>query len=138
MRRSPEQLEAWRRLSPRVRRMLLSHRPDFIEQDEIAARATLRALERRFGPRIEPVRTYSPPELESGDEPEAAPELMPWSVIAAEIGVSIERARQIAESAMRKLRANPIVFELHFGERPRVTVADIDLAILVARKRVAA
>ena len=74
--------------------------------DERELDALMLDLEEQHGRRVEraPVAPYSMPEVESGDGPEAEPDLMDWEDIGIALGISRGRAWQIGQEALRKLR----------------------------------
>jgi DNA-directed RNA polymerase specialized sigma24 family protein len=104
---TPKQAEQWRRLTPRLRALLLSHRPDDFERDESLRLGTMRDLEDAFGPRI---YDASAARVEEGErererEPHEVTEYaMTLQEIADVLGLSRERVRCIEARALRKLR----------------------------------
>jgi hypothetical protein len=102
---TPKQAEQWRRLTPRLRALLLSHRPDEFERDESLRRGTMRDLEDAFGPRTYDASAARVEEGESEREPHEVTEYaMTLQEIADELGLSRERVRCIEAHALRKLR----------------------------------
>lgn len=105
---TPKQAEQWRRLTPRLRALLLSHRPDEFERDESLRLGTMRDLEDAFGPRIYDASAARVEEGEKGESEREPHEVTEYAMTLQEIadvlGLSRERVRCIEAHALRKLR----------------------------------
>lgn len=109
---------AWRSLSPNQRRLLSSHRNDELESEESMSRDAMSALEEAFGPRQwdVTVATLAEGEPDRDDLKTDPPNEKTLRVVGNELGYSVERTRQIEQRALRKLRNDPLIYELYFGE----------------------
>ena len=102
---TPKQAELWRRLTPRMRALLVSHRPDEFERNEALRLGTMRDLEDTFGPRTYDASAARVEEGEGEREPHEVVEYaMTLQEIADVLGLSKERVRCIEVQALRKLR----------------------------------
>lgn len=104
----PEQERVWRRLTANQRRILLSHRPDELERDEVMRREIWRALESRLGARLWSASVAEQAEaLEDEGQRRKDPFFaMELGEIGDALGLSKERVRQLIQRALEKLRAN--------------------------------
>ena len=142
--RTDAQRHAWQSLSPYHRRLLMSHLPDDLERDASLRASISTALENVYGPRE---WDASVAVVDEGEEavdrgPKDGPE-MTYEEIGDELGISVERVRQIAEGAMRKIRhehgylehfVREASAEGHRSSAPRSTPGDIDAALTRARR----
>ncbi len=142
--RTPKQLAAWRRLSSNKRRILLSHLPDEMEREATALRDLRADMAHEYGPLQwdATVAVLAEPDEERGLIT-AERRSDNWyeatlDEVASELGIVKERARQIQEKAIRKLRRPgriAILHELYFGEpyRDFRHEREIERAIELAR-----
>ena len=122
MRRTDAQREAWRRLRPHQRALIMAQRPDDLERDEALRSETWRELESEFGPRQwdVTVAVLAEGEAEETDyktHADGEPDGMTFTEIGHELNLSRERARQAILGALRKMSEHPVIRELYFGHR---------------------
>lgn len=116
--RTSQQRASWAKLSARHRKILLSHRRDDLEQTERFYQGVMKDLEMRFGDRQWDATLAVLAEGESDGSEDEGLEGQPGDgcftlhQVGIELGVGRDRARQIQEGALRKLRANDTVFHL--------------------------
>ena len=134
--RSEAQREAWRKLSPYHRFLIMAERPDDLEHEQSLRSDTLYGLESEFGPRQwdATVAILSEGEAEEVDYmtyADGEPDGMTFGEIGEELGLSRERVRQMILQALRKMSEHPVIRELRFASRPGLmaTAEDIDAAI---------
>jgi DNA-directed RNA polymerase sigma subunit (sigma70/sigma32) len=103
----PNRRRGWNALSPNLRRLLVSHRPDPREQDEQIATSIRCALESVYGATMMPERVY-----DVVDDGEASEDELRWHPdgatlreVADELGLSVARTKDIQDRALIKLRA---------------------------------
>jgi hypothetical protein len=136
--RTEAQRAAWRALDPWRRHLLMSHLPDELEQEANLRASVTTALENVFGP-----REWSPAAARVAEgepdphRPKGDDFAMTHREIGDEIGVSVERVRQIEQKALRKLRhpsRSRQLVEFMYGDVPVVetTAEELDHAIEAA------
>ena len=130
--RTQRQRDAFSRLHPWIRRTLVSHRLDEFETEERASFVTRRALERTNGPTqwdatVAELAQGEPWLLSDRCASTTADYAATLDEIGVELGVSLQRVRQIEARALRVLRADPLVREMWTGEPPRYEPVDTSL-----------
>lgn len=118
---SESQRDAWYRLTPNKRRLLLSHRPDELEQAETLRAGVLSDLADEFGPQQWDATLAVIAEGEAGGEESRSDDEeaeRTFAEVGQELGVCAQRVRQIQARAFEKLRRNPLAFELYAGHSP--------------------
>lgn len=133
MKLSKEQRWQWQRLTPNQRRLLVSHRRDELENEELDRRETLADLELEFGPQQWDATVATLAEGDNDGERRGGVEdyEMTLGEIGFEMGLSSESIRIIQEKAFGKLRNSPLLRELFFGDvGKRATRTSVDLVNL--------
>lgn len=121
---NPKQRNAWERLTPNQRRLLMSHRPDELERAESLRAEIVSDLETEFGPRqweatLAVVAEGESEEREPGRPSTAsAPDGETYEEIGRAFDLSPERIRQIEAGALQKLRRSPLIFEMRRARPP--------------------
>jgi hypothetical protein len=148
MRRSQAQQRAWKRLSPRQRKLLMSHLPDEMEQDERLVHSVLTALSNVYGPRL---LGTSAARVEDGEDVSGwrrrrLDREPPWSMTHKEIGVVLgitaSRVQVIEQEAFRKFRTmcRRYGFDLHgfvsvLFRDTWERFSDVEHALVVAKRQ---
>ena len=119
----------WQRLSAYQRRLLVSHRPDECEREWALARDVRNDLEGAFGPTVWDASVAILAEADTvATEHETKADYYGATLqeIADELEVTRERARQMCEQAMSRLRSRfgPLLEELLSGVVRRGATAD--------------
>ncbi len=98
--------ERWGRLHPNIRRLLVSHHPDPMEQEENLTRDTMFALEEEGGPRIweASVAMLAEGEAVGSDHVKSEEFEFTFQEIGFELGVGRCQARMIQDQALKKCR----------------------------------
>lgn len=113
-------IPGWEALGPNLRRLAVSHRPDELEAASSYRAETMADLEAEFGPRqwAATIAVIAEGEPDAADNEPQDPDGDTFATIGRDMFLSVERVRQIHEGALRKLRRNPLFFELFHGRPP--------------------